>query len=259
MDVMKTRKVLDKAIEAVFMILCFTLISSSVYAQEEAESQILSLSEFTIKAQHDSQFRAGVKDWIDCYMENDGEWEWNMWRRVQGEGNVYVLSSFMSNWAEMDEDDEAGQECQSMVQNLIMPNIEKAEYNLARTIPELSKTELVENNVISVFLWRVKNGTLFRETVNEVESTIREVEGEPRGYWYSSIGGNTKAPHYFVVTPYSNFAAMDVEMDGVWTVVENEHGASKREQLQADYREAVEVSWSYLYRRDTELSRPMEE
>jgi hypothetical protein len=256
---MKTMKILEKTLGAVIVVLCFTITSSNVYAQEEAQSQILSLSELTIKANHDSQFRSGVKDWINCYMENDGEWAWNMWRRVQGEGNVYVLSSFMSNWAEMDENDPAGQECQSIVQNSIMPNIEKSEDNLARTIPELSKTELVENNVISVFLWRVKNSTLFRETVDEVESTIREVEGEPRGYWYSSIGGNTKAPHFFVVTPYSNFAAMDVEMDGVWTVVENEHGASRREQLQANYREAVEVSWSYLYRRDTELSRPMEE
>lgn len=256
---MKKIKVLEIALVPILVILCLTIIFSNAYAQDEAQSQILSLSELTIKADHDSQFRSGVKDWINCYMENDGEWAWNMWRRVQGEGNVYILSSFMNNWAEMDENDPAGQECQSIVQNSIMPNIEKSEYNLARTIPELSKTEMVENNVISVYFWRVKNGTLFRETVNEVESTIREAEGEPRGYWYSSVGGNTKAPHYFVVTPYSSFAAMDVEMDGVWTVVENEHGSNRREELQADYREAVDVSWSYMFRKDTELSRSVPE
>ena len=42
-------------------------------------------------------------------------------------------------------------------------------------------------------------------------------------------------------------------------IVENEHGANRREQLQANYREAVEVAWSYIYRKDTELSRPAED
>lgn len=256
---MKTMKVLEKALGSVLMVLCFTIISSNALAQETDQSQILSLSEFTIKSEHDTQFRAGVKDWIDCYLENDGEWAWNMWRRVQGEGNVYVLSSFMNNWAEMDAEDAAGQECQSIVQNLIMPNIEKYEDNLARTMPELSKSAPIPSNVISVRFWRVDNSSLFIDTVQEVESTIRSVEGEPRGYWYSSIGGNTNAPHYFVVTPYSNFAEMDVEEDSVWSVVEDEHGANKREQLQSDYREAVDVTWLYMYRRDIELSRPAED
>lgn len=256
---MKTMKVLEKALGTVVMVLFFTIISSNVFAQEADQSQILSLSEFTIKAQHDSQFRAGVKDWIDCYLENDGEWEWNMWRRVQGVGNVYVLSSFMNNWAEMDTEDAAGQECQNIVQDLIMPNIEKYEDNLARTMPEFSKSEPIPSNVISVRFWRVENGSLFINTVREVESAIRSAEGEPRGFWYSSIGGNMDAPHYFVVTPYSNFAEMDVERDGVWTVVENEHGANKREQLLSDYRKAVDVSWLYMYRRDADLSRPAED
>ncbi len=255
---MKKMKVLGKALGAFVFLLCLTIVTDNVSAQETDQSQILSSSEFTIKAEHDAQFRAGVKDWINCYMENDGEWEWNMWRRVQGEGNVYILSSFMNNWAEMDEEDAAGQECQSIVQNLIMPNIEKYTDNLARTMPEFSKSAPVPSNVISVRFWRVGNSSLFMNTVREVESTIRSVEGEPRGYWYSSIGGDTKAPHYFVVTPYSNFAEMDVERDGVWTVVENEHGANKREELQSDYREAVDVTWLYLYRRDIELSRPAE-
>jgi hypothetical protein len=72
-------------------------------AQDEEGSMILSATEFTIKPGHNTQFMEGVKAWKACYLEHEGEWTWNLWSRVQGEGNVYILASFMENWAEMDD------------------------------------------------------------------------------------------------------------------------------------------------------------
>lgn len=251
------KEILGKSVCTVMLVLLISVFSNTVQAQEEAPSQILSLLELTIKPNHDSQFQAGVKAWTDCYLENEGEWTWNMWSRMQGEGNVYVLSSFMGSWAELDADDEAGKKCRGIVEKLINPNIKKAERNYARTMPEFSKAAPVENGVISVTFWRINNSTKFINTVTEVTDAIRSSEGEPRGYWYDSYGGSTAAPHYFVVVPYANFAAMDQDRDMVWTVVEDKLGANKRKQLQADFRDAVDQSWSYMFRKVDELSRPM--
>lgn len=229
--------------------------ATAAQAQTEEGSRILSATEFTIKPGHNIQFREGVKAWKACYLEHEGEWTWNTWSRVQGEGTVYVLSSFMENWAEMDDtSDEAGQACQNLAVNLINPNIEKSTRNLFRTIPSMSREPGGAMDVLNVTYWRVNNGSLFRETVSEIVSTMSSAEGESRGWWYSGIGGNLNAPHYFVSTPYENFAAMDNERDGVWTIVENELGAEKRTELQHNYRESVDQNWSYMFRRVADLS-----
>jgi len=258
---MKTQKIYTSILSVLIAGILTGLFAAPVaQAQDEEGSMILSATEFTIKPGHNTQFMEGVKAWKACYLEHEGEWTWNTWSRVQGEGNVYVLSSFMENWAEMDDpSDEAGQACQNLAVNLINPNIEKSTRNLFRTIPSMSREPGGAMDVINVTYWRVKNTSLFRETVSEVVSTISSAEGEPRGWWYSGIGGDLNAPHYFVVTPYENFAAMDNERDGVWTVVENELGEEKRAELQHSYRESVDQNWSYMFRRVADLSHTGEE
>jgi len=253
---MKTQHLLNIIVLFLIGILLPGMFSSTAQAQDDDdESMILSMTEFVIKPGHTTQFTEGVKAWKECYLENGGDWTWNMWSRVQGEGTVFGLTSFMETWAEMDDaSDEAGQACQNLAVNLINPNIEKATSNFARTIPDMSMTPDGAMDVINVMYWRVKNGSLFMETAGEVNSTMSNLEGEPRGFWYYGVGGDLNAPHYFVVTPYENFAAMDVSRDGPWEVVENVHGADKRAELQNNYREAVEVSWSYMYRRVADLS-----
>jgi len=228
--------------------------TANAQALEEG-SMLLSVTEFTIKPGHNTQFREGVKAWKACYLENEGDMEWNVWSRVQGTGTVYVLSSFMGSWAEMDDpSDEAGQACQHLAQNLINTSIETSTSNLFRTIPSLSKEESVANNVINVSYWRVNNRALFSETIGEVVSAISSAEGEPRGYWYEGVGGDLQAPHYFSVTPYENFAAMDVSRDGALTVVEKQLGTSERDRLLENYRSSVDQSWSYIFRKVDDLS-----
>jgi len=223
--------------------------------QAQNNSRILSMTEFTLKQGHNTQFREGIKAWKNCYLENNGEWTWNLWSRVQGEGNVYLLASYMDKWAEMDDaSDEAGQACQNLAVNLINPSVEKTVSNMARTMPDMSKDVVDGTEVVSVYLWRINNSTKFLEAIRSVQSSLKKQEGDLRGYWYNSVGGDLNAPHYFVVTSYPNFAAMDKPMDGVWDVVEKADGKKKREQLQADYRDAVDQSWSYMYRRVGDLS-----
>lgn len=235
--------------------LILALASQNTWAQDNEESVIMSLTEFTIKPGHNTQFMEGVKTWKKCYLEHEGEWRWYMSRRVQGTGNVYALRSYMENWAEWDDpSDEAGQACQNLALNLINPNVEKATTHLSRSIPSISKQSGNGGGVVNVMNVRVKNGTLFMETVREVTSAIRNAEGDAREWWYSEIGGGPDAPHYSAVTPYENFAAMDEERDGVWTLVEKELGEEKRTELQSNFRESVDQMWSYMWRELPDLS-----
>ncbi|MGC9344261.1 MAG: hypothetical protein ACP5E3_16275 [Bacteroidales bacterium] len=258
---MKSLKLfLAKKILTLAVLFSFALLSINLNAQDEEESFILSLTEFTVKPGHDFEFREGIKAWKDCYLENGGEWSWTIWRRVQGEGNVYILSSSMSSWAEMDETgDEAGKECRDMSRELINPHIEKAKYNLARYMPEMSKTEPMEYDVVWVTNWTVNDGDKFRGTVNEITDIIRDVEGDPRGFWYGVMGGAVDEADYFVVDPYKNFAAMDEDRDGVWTLVEKSKGEKKKDELRQNFLDSVDEAWAYMYTREKELSRPSPE
>ena len=89
------------------------LLLPLVIIAQENEGYLLTMSEITVKQGQNDAFTAGVKAWKECYLENNGEDKWNMWRRMQGEGNVYIFSGTMTSWAEFDNDsgDEAGKNC----------------------------------------------------------------------------------------------------------------------------------------------------
>ncbi len=239
---------------ALLFIAVSTLFSKGVEAQETERGFILSMTEFTIKPGHNNQFREGVKSWKACYLENEGEWTWNMWRRVNGEGNLYALTSAMDSWAEMDESDESGMKCRDIARDLINPHVESAETNYARFIPEYSYTYPNPDPVLWVSYWQVNSFSKFREVVKDVTDEVAKVEGAPRGFWYSVMGGSTDTPDFFVATPFANFAEMDVERDNVWTIYENARGKEKRDEMQAAFRETIDASWSYMFRLDPDLT-----
>ncbi len=89
---MKTITVrLTKFLFVALFIAFSSLISNKVQAQESEKGFILSMTEFTIKPGHDFQFTEGVKAWKACYIENGGDWTWNVWKRVQGKGMFISL------------------------------------------------------------------------------------------------------------------------------------------------------------------------
>jgi hypothetical protein len=167
---------------------------------------------------------------------------------------MYVLTGLMDNWAEMDKEDAAGKECRVKVIELIMPHVEKVNYNIARTMPELSRGPAEGTKLVSVMFVRVSNDAAYNEAIKEITSTVRSVEGSPRGTWYSFVGGGPESPDYMVSIPYKGFADLDIKRDGVWKVYENKHGKKKTDEFRAKVRAAVENSWSYFYTLNEKLS-----
>lgn len=244
--------------KAIRVAMIFTFIAACLSMNNVVQAQekmILSSTEFTIKGGHSSQFEEGVKAWKTSYLENKGEWTWTMWKRYNGKGSVYALTSLSPNWAKMDdENDEAMKKSWQIVIDKIIPHIESTEDNFATTIPELSRTGSSEWGVIWVTFFQVENGTLFRETVKEIGEIMKSVEGDKRSYWYSANGGSPESADYFVTTPYKNFAALDVKRDPVWEMIEKAKGKEETEKMRAKFRSSLKDSWMYLYKRMDDLS-----
>lgn len=237
----------------VFMFVAAGLFMNKVAAAQE--KFILSSTEFTIKVGHESQFEEGVKAWKACYLENKGEWTWTMWKRYNGKGSVYTLTSRSANWAKMDdENDEAGKKCWQIAMDKIIPHVESTEDNFATSIPEFSKTGASEWEIIWVYLFQVENSTVFRETIKEIGDIAQKAEGDKRGYWYVANGGGPEGPNYFVVSPYKNFAALDATRDGIWKMVENAKGKEATDKMRDRFRSSLKNEWAYLYKRMEALS-----
>jgi hypothetical protein len=232
------------------------LLLPFVIVSQENESFLLNLSEITVKPGHDAQFIEGVKAWKKCYKDNEGTMTWNMWRRVQGEGSVYTLTSTMSKWAEMDDDnDKAGRDCYLNVVNLIMPNVKNVHYNIARSMPEFSRSGTMEGRtLVWVYNVQTNNSSSFLEVVKEITMSTKKAEGDARGTWYNVQGGAPEVADFFVAIPFKNFAEMDVDKDNVWTLYEKANGKTKADALRAKFRAAVSNDWSYMYTLNEELS-----
>lgn len=237
------------------LILTLLLIPMVVLSQEN-ESYLLNMSKISVKYGHTAQFIEGVKSWKKCYKENDGKEPWNMWRRVQGKGSVFTLTSTMANWAEMDEDsDPAAKACRMTVVNSIRPHVKGIHYNIARSMPDYSMDKLPEGTtVVWVYSVKVNNSTDFKDVVKQVNTALKNAEGSSRGLWYGVVGGGPDVADYFVSTPFKNFADLDNDQDGVWKIYENANGKKKTDALRAKFRASVSSDWSYMYELMPKLS-----
>jgi len=238
------------AISAVALAVPFTAT-----AQEEPADQMLSLLELQVKAGHDSDFRAGIAAWKECYLANDGDGSWNLWRRQQGQGNVYVAAFRMQGWGDLDTPDEAARSCQSVAQEKITPftHAENNSNSYVRLMPDISRSAPA-GDVIWVSNFRAEDRRAMMDVVKKVVAAMKSVEGDSRGYWYDVMGGDEKAADYFVVTPFENFAAIEQERAGVWEVVAKVHGEEESERLRSGFMDSLDTGWSYVFRRDSELS-----
>lgn len=238
-------------------LLLILLMWPLIALSQNTEAQLLSLTEFTVIQGHSAQFLEGVKKWKTCYNENNGTDSWNFWSRVQGDRNVYAVSGFMPNWAEMDKEDEAGKACRIVAMNFIMPHVKKANYNIAKTLPKWSKkTPSTDTELVWVRYFRVKNTAVFTEIVKEVSSTLAAEEGEPRGYWYRFMGGDEEAADYMVSETFPSYAALDEDdkKDSPFAVYKKVHGDKKAKEMNDKWMEAVDTSWSYLWELNQDLS-----
>ncbi|MBK8711713.1 MAG: hypothetical protein IPL97_07580 [Niastella sp.] len=229
------------------------LLPLATFAQE-SKGTLLNISEITVKPGQDAQFNEGVKLWKECYVKHHGTDHWNIWHRVQGIGNVYVLAGPMEKWADMDKKDTSGDACNKTVRDFIMPHIEKVDYNIAQSIPEFSRETLKDTKLIWVTFFKIKNTPDFMDAVKGLNAAIKTTEGSYRWYFYKIMGGSPETADYFFTQPYKGFADLDNDQSSVWKVYEKVNGAKATDAIRTKIRNAITLNWSYLYTLSEDLS-----
>lgn len=228
------------------------LLPTSTNAQAD-DGQLVDLTKYTVKFGHDANFTDGVKKWTKCYKENNGTSTWKVWHRLQGKGNVYVVSAGLENWAEMGKSDAAGKACRSIALESITPHVESREDNNSMSMPELSRKKALEGaSVIWVNSFKVNNSGDFLEIVKDVTSTMASKEGDNRGHWFRMLSG--EGSNYYVSSPFKDFAALDADTDSVWKVYESVHGKKKTVDIRKRFRATLDETSTYMYTLETELS-----
>lgn len=235
------------------IILLFLLLPIATFAQEKKGS-LMNVTEITVKPGHNAQFVAGVKLYKECYIKNKGSEHWNVWHRVQGDGNVYELTGTMANWAEMDKEDPASAACRQTVSEFILPHIESTSNNIAQNIPELSIQSKEGTKLIWVTFFKVKSSAEFKEFVSSMDAALKANGGKNRGYWYHMVGGAPESANYFITQPFKGFSDLDEDSDGIWKIYEKANGKKATDALKLKAKEAIDKNWSYIYTLSEDLS-----
>ncbi|MBK8357189.1 MAG: hypothetical protein IPL13_17995 [Saprospiraceae bacterium] len=217
-------------------------------------ASMLSVSEITVKMGHEAQFIQGVKMYNECYAAAKGTDKWNIYRRYQGEGIVYLITSFYKNWVDMNKDDAASNSCRSIITNFIMPHMEKNNSMVAKTMPEVSKTKPVDLKMIWVTTYSVHDGIGFEAALTDFSNVIKTAEGDTRSYWFKLVGGSMDDGDYVSSVPFTGYEDMDIVRENTWKVYEKSQGKQKSDALRTKVLGLIENSWSYLYELKDDLS-----
>ncbi len=198
-----------------FLVAAVAAFSMPVVADnhEEDGDYMLNIMKLEIKHGHGMKFRQAMKEYMECYEENDGEGSWTTWANVDGAPNEMHIVSRMDMWAEMDDEDPARAECWPKHFEALTSNVASANGRYWRRMPDWSGD--AENfSVVTLHNFRVEDGDAFREVVTEVTGHMKAAEAEHMGTWYRSIGSQRWGADYFVVSHYENFAARDADRQG---------------------------------------------
>lgn len=235
-------------------IIYFLLLLPMATTAQNNNSNLLHIVEFPIKQGHNAQFAESVKLFKECYLKNNGTTHWQIWHRIQGKGDVYVLTGNWANWTDMFQKDPASSACHNILEDFTFPNEESAESNFAKSMPEFSRPFMDSSKLIRVTFFKVKNSEDFLEVVKGISSAIKATEGNYRGYWYQVMGGSAETPDYFVTQPYNGFADLDKEEASIWKVYEKVNGKKAADALRAKALSAIDKIWSYMYTLNQDLS-----
>lgn len=237
------------------------LIASPVFAQQQEPTIFIRvIVDFKVKEGHIQKFEKNLMEWKECYLSKGGKTAWNTFKRMDGEGDNYVITYVKPNWAAFDMKDEAGGACYSLAELMLSPHIEISGSYYTKFMPEVSiqgPPDAVE--VVKVYFFKVKPGgyASFMENIKTMSGHINTVEGNKRGYWYQYMGGGENAPDFFVTMPYGDFGAMD-EVKGVWENIEKGLGKKKKDELYEAFFKPIEDVYSHLYRLAPKLSHATE-
>lgn len=210
-----------------------------------------------VKEGHGEEFREGIKAYFDCYGENGGKRNWNVYSAESGKMGRYAFTFGGHKWAAFDEREEASEACSDVFEEQFLAHIGKAKGEFTRYMADQSNVKDGEYNVAWVINFEVNDGRRFVEAISKINEAAKEAEWGNYA-WYDVEAGGRHGADFFVVLLEENFAGFDADNDPLWKMVEGVHGKETAEKLRADLDETITDDWSDIWRRLPDLGHSPE-
>jgi len=207
----------------------------------------------------DQAFQAGMKTWLKCLHEHADTRSLWAWSAETGDLGRYVFESDTRTWAGIDERSPAGKACSGDFNTDVMPHVSKAVSWVARDMPKLSHDAAKGAIPAYVFVANIKlkpgQGPAFEEALGKFAAAANKSKWE--GYWFTQqvVAGGHGAPDYNMVWPNKSWAEIGQDPSpSAKAMMESAYGKAGATANRKQYLDAVEHSWSSIYRFDKELS-----
>jgi hypothetical protein len=227
--------------------------ASAVLAQDDDGANMGRVFIVDVKDGHGDEFREGVKAYFDCYGENGGKRNWNVYSAETGKLGRYAFTFGGHKWAVFDEQEEASKACSEVFEERFLAHINKAQSEFTRHMAEQSNVKDGEYNVAWVINFEVGDGRRFVEAISKINEAAKEAEWG-NYVWYDVVAGGRHSGDFFIVILEENFAGFDEDNEPLWKMVEGVHGKKTTEKLRTDLNETITADWSNIWRRLPDLS-----
>lgn len=222
---------------------------------DEGEGYNLAIHHVHAKLDRIPQFQAGMEAYSDCLAENEGKDGYSVWRNVNGDRSGFHIVDRFDSWAEMDEDDPAGDACwgREEIRAGVFDNMSSWKTSYAAKMPEWSG-DADGYTVVHLHNFRVSDGEAFRSVIGEIMGHVAEADYEHHPDWFNVMPGGYWEADFFAVAHFADFAAMDEDRPGVRGVLNQQVGEERGEELWDAWGDAMSDEKGYW--RDTLVLQP---
>lgn len=214
---------------------------------EDGDAYSIAIHHVNAKIGHIPAFQAGMEAVAECLAENGSEDGYSVWRSLDGDRTSFHIVGRFDNWAEFDEDDEAGEKCwgDEEIRAGVFDHMASWETSYAKKMPAWSGEGAEDYTVVRLHNFRVDEGDDFRALVGEMTGYMKDAEYQHQGDWFNVMPSGYWDADYFVVEHFADFAAMDEDRKGVDGVLREAVGDERADQIWEDFGDTLEDMRGY--------------
>lgn len=247
-------------IRTVTAVVVLWAMSPGVVAQEAEPGPIAFHYALTPKAGHEDAFRTAMQAHMQWRRENGETWQWTCYEVVAGEdANAVHFRSGGHRWADRDayESSAFGTRAAEQFRSTVAPHLASTRMFVDQDDAEISAwpTDGVDRPLIQLVQMRLDPGKrmAWTDAVKAIHEALQD-NGFSGGYAFSWTVAGGPDPMVTLALPRTGWADFAEPDPDVYAVVVKAFGEERARELFAAYSDAIEMSETFVVRRNDEMS-----